>query len=405
MSFGEAYLKTIAQIGNFTKQITGMSIIDAYFGPEKLTPERVKTHPTPDHLATSLDRLTDEAKQIGDKLRRTAIISDLKSLKAVVKWLSTQNIPYISLVEEIFGITPKKFTEKQICKAQEKLEDASKNLPGKDLSEKILKWREANKITGQKLKKAIHTEIVKRTKQIERLFEKRVFTYLPIEIENNGVIYETETGVPWGAYNYYKGNYTSINTFNIDRSFNKYALVFAISHEYEHHVSNLFTEKHYRENKTLDLTAVLLHTKRSIISEGTANCAKDFLGIRLGGKREKLLEALGELGNMISLNTAYMLNVENADEETAAQYLASENYIPLQEARKNVRFATPMTPNGKPNFFKPYIYTYYYGRKEYVLPTYQKAKEKDKLEQFFQILYLNPYSRTTATWKNAFSKI
>jgi len=40
-----------------------------------------------------------------------------------------------------------------------------------------------------------------------------------------------------------------------------------------------------------------------------------------------------------------------------------------------------------------------------VLPTYQKARKKGKLKEFFQTLYLNPYSRSTATWKTAFSHI
>jgi len=64
-----------------------------------------------------------------------------------------------------------------------------------------------------------------------------------------------------------------------------------------------------------------------------------------------------------------------------------------------------LTLNGKLNFFKPYIFTYFFGRRDYVLPTFQKAQKKDKVNEFFQTLYLNPYSRSTATWKIAFSNI
>jgi len=187
--------------------------------------------------------------------------------------------------------------------------------------------------------------------------------------------------------------------------FNKHRLIAGVCHEYEHHVANLFTEKGYRENKLLDLSAVLLHTKRCIISEGTAECAKDFLGLQLGREYDEFIESLSNLRWLIRLNVAYMLNVENVDDETAAEYIASGGFEPVEEARKWIEFSRPLTPDGKPNFFKPYIYTYFFGRRNYVLPTFQKAQKKDKLKEFFQTLYLNPYSRSTATWKIAFSKI
>jgi hypothetical protein len=405
MTFEQDYLKLISQIGNYTKETTGTSIVDAYFGPKNLSPEKTKQRLSPEDLLTNLDTLTEKAKQIEDKLRKIAITSDLESLKVVVKWLSQDNIPYTQLVQGIFGITPTKFTQKEISKAQQKVEDASTTLPGATVSEKILKWREKNKITGNTLKKTIDTEIKEITKKIEQKFEKHIFTHFPTKIKNNGVIYKTVTGEPWSAYNYYKGNYTSVNAFNIDKPFNKHGLIWASCHEYEHHVANLCTEKYYRENKTLDLAAVLLHTKESIIDEGTADCARDFLDMKLGGKYEKLFESLSSLGSIVGLNVAYMLNAENVDDETAAEYSASEGFIPIEEARKSIKFLKPLTPNGKPNLFKPYIYTYYFGKRNYVLPTFQKAQKKNKLKEFYQTLYLNPYSRSSATWKLAFSKI
>jgi len=77
----------------------------------------------------------------------------------------------------------------------------------------------------------------------------------------------------------------------------------------------------------------------------------------------------------------------------------------LQDTRKAFVFIKPFTSNGKPNLFKPYIYTYFFGKRDYVLPTFRKAQKKNKLREFFQTLYMNPYSRSTATWKTAFSGI
>jgi hypothetical protein len=386
------------------ENVTGTSIIDAYFGPTNLMPNKAAKTLLPEKLLMCLDTLIEKARMIDDELRRIAIVSELESLKVVVRWLSGESMSYVSLVEGVFGITPSKFGHHELHKAQETVEAASADLPGSNVSEKILTWREKNKISGQALKKMIKAEIIPRTEMIENLFRERVFVYLPTKVKNNGIVYKTITKKPWGAYNYYQGNYTSINTFNIDRSVNKFRLLGTLCHEYEHHIATLFMEKAYRERGLLDLSVVLLNTKNSIILEGTASCAQDFLNMQVTEYSE-LMEALNQLQEMIFLNVAYMQNVESIDNQTMAEYIASEIYLSIEEARKIPAFSSPLNPDGKPNLFRPYIYTYFYGRRDYVLPTYQKAQKRDKLKEFFQTLYLNPYSRSTATWKKAFQNI
>jgi len=405
MTFEEDYLRLLCEISNFTMKITGVPIIDAYFGPERFSPDKAGAHSTPEELLADLDTLIMSVKEIQDELKRIAVTSDLESLKVVVKWLSGEQISYNRLVEGIFGITPLKFGQKEILKAQQVVKDASGNLQGSDVAQKILRWREENKVTGNTLKKIVETEVVERTRKMEALFEKDIFAGFPTKVENNGIAYKTVTGEPWGAYNYYQGNYASVNVFNIDRSFNRCNLIWVVCHEYEHHVANLFKEKYYRENDALDLSAVVLNTKRCIIDEGTADCARDFLGIRLDEEYGAVAESLSSLGNMVGLNVAYMLNMEHVDDKTAAEYYASETFMPLEEAKKHLAFTRPLTSDGKLNFWAPYIYTYFFGRRDYVLPTFQEAQKKGKLKEFFATLYLNPYSRSTSTWKVAFSNI
>jgi hypothetical protein len=149
---------------------------------------------------------------------------------------------------------------------------------------------------------------------------------------------------------------------------------------------------------------VLLNTKRSVISEGTADCTRDFLGLR-PREHGELLDSLSRLQDMVFLNANYMLNLESASEETAAEYVSSNFFIPIEEARKGLAFAKSLTPQGKINLFSPYIYTYFFGKRDYVVPIFKKAKRKGKLKEFFQTLHLNPYSRSSATWAIAFSRI
>lgn len=403
MTFEAGYLRLVGQVGNFAEAVTGTNIVDAYFA-KNFSPNKEKKRLSPEALLANLDALVGGAKEIDDELRRTVIVSDLESLKVAMRWIAGENIPYAQLVKHLFGLTPRKFGQNEIQKAQEAVEAAFATLPGPTVSEKVLKWREQSKVSGEALEKIIKTEIVARTKKIETLFRERVFCHLRTKIENHGVVYKTARGVPWGGYNYYQGNYTSINAFNIDRPTNRYRLTDVLCHEYEHHVANLFREKCFREKGSLDLCAVLLLTKENIIGEGTADCAGDFLDIQ-PDEHGELLRSLSRLGDMVSLNAAYMLNVENVDCETVAEYIASEVFMNIDDVRKAFVFIKPLTSNGKPNLFKPYIYTYFFGKRDYVLPTFRKAQKKNKLHEFFQTLYMNPYSRSTATWKTAFSGI
>lgn len=69
---------------------------------------------------------------------------------------------------------------------------------------------------------------------------------------------------------------------------------------------------------------------------------------------------------------------------------------------QSINFISPTTKDGKPNFFAPYIYTYFKGRTDFVLPTYLKAVEKDVLPEFYKTIYMNPYSCSSTTWNKAF---
>ena len=43
------------------------------------------------------------------------------------------------------------------------------------------------------------------------------------------------------------------------------------------------------------------------------------------------------------------------------------------------------------------------GRRDYVLPTFEKAVHEDQLTEFYKTVYLNPYSGSSLTWNDAFN--
>jgi hypothetical protein len=49
------------------------------------------------------------------------------------------------------------------------------------------------------------------------------------------------------------------------------------------------------------------------------------------------------------------------------------------------------------------VFTYHVGKTDFVMPAFSKAVEQGLVAEFFKVLYLNPFSGSSATWKMAFN--
>jgi hypothetical protein len=403
MNAAERFVKVCGEIGNYTEKMTGVSVVDAYFGPEDFHPKMMSTKKTEKDLVHeihhSFDALRDE---IDDPLRLDFMMGELHSLNIVVDWLAGKEMSYAELVEGLFHIPLKRFPENEIDKNIHFLEERISEFPGDDLRDKVTRFGSEGEITGEALQQLIETELQNKSTDVGQMFRDQVFSKMGASVPDKGVQYEAVRNEPWSGYNWYKGGFKSLNQFNIDSKFNKDTLLNVIYHEYEHHVSNLWREKAFLNSKNLELSIVPLHTGRCVISEGTADTAKEFLGVTDDSPRMAVINALYVLRRMSSINAAIMLNNEGKTTEEAVDYLVNRGIRTHESAQQSINFISPNTKDGKPNFFAPYIYTYYKGRTDFVLPMYLKAVEKDSLPEFYKTVYMNPYSGSSVTWNKAF---
>ena len=105
---------------------------------------------------------------------------------------------------------------------------------------------------------------------------------------------------------------------------------------------------------------------------------------------------------MTSINAAIMMNDKGKSSEEAIEYLYERGYRTEKSAKGSIGFIAPTMADGRMNFWAPYVFTYFFGRTDFVLPTFKKAVEQDELKRFYQTLYLNPYSGSSVTWKKAY---
>ncbi|MCJ7817437.1 MAG: type II secretion system F family protein, partial [Candidatus Thorarchaeota archaeon] len=272
MDVSERYVRLCGEVSNFTKAKTGVSFVDAYIGPENLDPEKQSTEMTPEELVQGTEELMDQVKgDVDSPLRAEHLLGECKSMIVTIDWLSGKNISYGDLVQGLFNIPLKRFSESVIDKKIEELDEALQEYPGSELRDRVTSFTEQGEISGADLKQLVENELQTKAKEVGQLFQEKVYSLVGTTVTDNGVEYQTVTDAPWSGYNWYQKGFKSLNQFNVDVTFNKVSLQGVIYHEYEHHVSNLWREKYFMETGNLELAVVPLHTGRCVISEGTAD--------------------------------------------------------------------------------------------------------------------------------------
>lgn len=399
----ESFVQVCGEVGHFTERITGVNLVDAYTGPDELSPLRQKQDSSSQTLFSKLDYLIDNIEDnVDEELRKRYLLGEVDSLIACVRAFSGAPMSYADTVESMFHIPMRGFPEKDIKSWITILEELLERHPGETLHEKVYIFTKDGEVSGNQLRNLIENDLQKRSEEIGMLFMEKIYSKIGFDVEDHGVEYKCVTNKPWSGYNWYKGGFKSVNEFNVESPFNNDTLRSVIYHEYEHHVSNLWREKIYRETGHLELSIVPLHTGRCVISEGTADTARDFLDIESIDERTKIIDALYVLHRMTRINAAILLNSEHRSIEDAVEYLMEYGLRDESSARASLGFIQPKQADGRPNFFAPYVFTYYFGRTDFVYPTYVKAKEEDQLVGFYRTMYLNPYSGSSLTWREAF---
>ncbi|MHA2140534.1 MAG: hypothetical protein ACXADC_14435 [Candidatus Thorarchaeota archaeon] len=402
MEVGREFTRLCGEVGNLSEEATGISIVDAYYGPDELAPVRQAKGRDYGGLIHDLTALADRIKdEVVQPLRSTYLASEVHSLLSVTRWISGEDMSYVDLVKHVFGIEASRFSESEIAGAIKEVENAFSEYPGEDTRERVERFDLDGQIRGDEAKQYIEGEMQQNAKDVSNLFRTKVYDIMGASVTDNGVEYKAVKDKPWGGYNYYQGNYKSLNEFNVDRPFSRHQLASVIYHEYEHHVSNLWREKAYRENHWTDLSIVPL-TGRCVISEGTADTAIDFLDVGEGTDDARRSRALSNLSRMCSMNAALMLNHENASADDVVDYIVERTFKKEERVRPSLEFYQPRAKDGKPNLWAPYIFNYLIGRKDFVYPTFLKARENEVLPEFFRTVYLNPYSGSSRTWDAAF---
>jgi hypothetical protein len=353
--------------------------IDAYFGPEEL--KQVEKLSVADLLKTA-NALQEDANDASRWFQ-----AQVTSMQTVLAKLSGQALSYLEEVKQVYDIEPQHVPEKYFEEAHATLDTL---LEGSgDLLERLESFRECFVIPTETLPQVIeyiNSELRLRTKKLCALPDEETFT---IELVKNK---------PWGAYNWYAGNYRSRIDINMDLPKHLHGLPHLLAHEgYPgHHTEHVLKERHlYRGQGKLEHTIFLINSPEAVQAEGIAENALECVmseaevtdllvelvpvaKVRASKEDiERMLEItkVSEMLSDVVSNAALFLYEQKASSHDVLAYLQRYSLDSLARNQKSLEFLQDPTSAS-------YTFTYTVG-KELVS---QVLKTGEARETFKQLL-------------------
>ncbi|MFZ1518895.1 MAG: hypothetical protein WAU11_08975 [Ignavibacteriaceae bacterium] len=268
-TIAEDYVKLVLNIGQYDADF-----VDAYYGPKEWR-DNSKSNLVFDssvykNLSSISDSLLNELESLSEykateleTLRFRYLYKQLLACKTKIFMLNGVILPFDEETKALYDASAPTHNDEYFQKA---ITELDKILPGKgDVAKRLNDFKTKFVIPTEKLKDVFDAAIKEcRTRTLNQI-------KLP-ETESFKVEYVKDK--PWGAYNWYKGNYFSVIEVNTDLPIFIDRAVDLAAHEgYPgHHVYNALLEYNLASKRNwVEFKVYALFSPQSLIAEGTAN--------------------------------------------------------------------------------------------------------------------------------------
>ncbi|MDY0084052.1 MAG: hypothetical protein RBR74_12785 [Ignavibacteriaceae bacterium] len=268
-SIAEEYVKLVLNIGQYDADF-----VDAYYGPEEWR-NNLKTNLQFDstsynNLSSQTDELLNQLESLAnykateiETLRFRYLYKQLLACKTYINILNGVILPFDRETKALYDAEAPVHNDEYF---QNAITELDKILPGKgDVAKRLNDFKMKFVIPSDKLKDVFDAAI--------KECRKRTLNYIKLPEQESFKI-EYVKDKPWGAYNWYKGNYFSLIEVNTDLPvFIDRAVDLACHEGYPgHHVYNTLLEQKLSNGRNwAEFKIYALFSPQSLIAEGTAN--------------------------------------------------------------------------------------------------------------------------------------
>jgi hypothetical protein len=344
--WGQSYLRLGLRL---EKHVAGY--VDAYYGPEEIRSAIGEETAQPPPV------LVDAAKELRQELprqnyspqRTTYLEKHLLAIETLARKLAGETFSYCEEVERYFDISPQWKDEAEFYAAHAELDEI---LPGEGaLPERLQEHRDRFIIPEEKVLLLVEIAMAELRQRTRALF--------PLPVEESfevSLVHEK----PWGAYNWYMGQYRSLIELNQDLPTRAHTLLELFAHEAYpgHHTEAVMKERElYRGHGYAEQSMALLNTPENVVAEGIGNTGITILfedRERIAWKNEhlypqaglepddeeravRLRKALRKL-RFVSANAALLLHEQGRPAEEVIDYIVRFSLRKRSEAEHSIRF-------------------------------------------------------------------
>ena len=342
--------------------------VDAYFGPPELKAQAQAGEPH------SLDALAGDAQQLMaaveasdyDPQRRDFLWRQVRAMAAVVRNLSGPQLGFIEEVELYFDITPEMTDEAVFTAAHAELD---RLLPGeRALVDRLVARRKRLEMARDRILPVFEMARRETRRRTRALFDLPNGEELSLHLVKDQ---------PWGAYNWYLGNYQSRIEINTDLPVRASSAVPLMAHEAYagHHTEHAIKEAAlYRAQGRAEHCIQLLLAPECVLSEGLADSALDVIWDRADRAAflsdhlypaaglpdvdvglQMQIERASEVLRSVGDNAALLLHRDGRPADEAQHYVEGWGLRTAQEAAQSMRFMqNPL--------FRSYTFNYTMGK-------------------------------------------
>ena len=320
----ESYVKLVLEVGKYDPLY-----VDAYYGPKEWKPKQENLPAdsialnnlisVADSLLKEMELLSDYKATELETFRFHYLYKQIFAVKARVIILNGSVLPFRLESRALFDVMPSFESEDSL---QKTLDELDRLLPGNgSISERVVEFKKRFEIPKNKIP-AVFEAAIKECKN-------RTIKYINLPAGENFKV-EYVTNKPWGAYNWFKGNYFSLIQVAIDFPIYIDGAVGLAAHEgYPgHHVYNSLLEQNLvKDREWLEYTVYPLYSPQSVIAEGTARIGEELLfpgDERKNFEKEVLFPLAGLSTKDADLYYNVLAQIKKLD---GAGVLAAKNYL------------------------------------------------------------------------------
>jgi hypothetical protein len=356
----ESYVKLVLAVGRHDALY-----VDAYYGPAAWKADADRGDPVP--LARLLSRARELRAAVeaasGPDDRKLNLAKQLVAVEAHLRRLSGEKTTLAEECRALYDAEPKPHDVAEFAAAQKQLESL---VPGEGpLGPRI-----------DALRKAVYVPPAAIEKTLRLALDAARTANAPFVTLPAGENFETVlvTGKPWGAYNWYLGNFKSRIELNTDLPTELNNLLGTMCHEgYPgHHVYNVLLEDRLVKGRGyVEYTVYPLYSPQSLLAEGSANVGIDIL-FSDDERRRVLTQVLGPAAGVpadailaidrirdalkplkyVNGEATRMLLDEGVSEAEVVAFVARWGLVSEDKARKSVQFGRT---------YRSYVFNYSLG--------------------------------------------